>query len=59
LTGACLDEDGDLLDAATIELKWFKMPSGHRVGVTFYSCVRSLRGLLIGLNAMSRLFVGA
>jgi hypothetical protein len=33
------------------------MPSAIHVGVTFYSCVRSLRGLLLATYTLSWLFL--
>jgi hypothetical protein len=38
--------------AATIEGKRKPLPSTSRVGVTLHSCVRSLRGLLLGLHSV-------
>jgi hypothetical protein len=39
------------MSAATIEGKRKPPPSTSRVGVTLHSCVRSLRGLLLGLHS--------
>jgi hypothetical protein len=43
-----LEDDSGLHECATIEEKHSWLPSTEQVTVTLYSCVRSLRGLLIG-----------
>src|SRR5688500_12627035 len=44
----CLEENGDRSDRSDRRAEMAHIAKRHRVGATAYSCVRSLRDLLIG-----------